>query len=297
MPTTYNYTPRDECPMCASTSQRVLGRRLDRHQGLRPTQIVGVATTIVRCGDCGLVFPNPLPLPLSVGDHYDKPPEEYWQPAYFERTFDPNVFGQELARLMPSVRDPKCLDVGAGLGHMMGAMLKAGYDIHGIEPSPTFVERAIANGIPADRLQTAEVEDAVFPDQSFDFIVLSSVLEHLAHPGQVLERVIPWLKPGGMAFVAVPAADWLMSRALNLAYRLQGLDYVTNLSPMHDPYHLSEFTLASFQRHGQRAAYRIASHRRLVCSVFLPKPFSTVAAKVMARTQTGMEIVVWLTPA
>ena len=48
-----------------------------------------------------------------------------------------------------------------------------------------------------------------------------------------------------------------MSRALNAVYRLQGLDYVTNLSPMHPPFHLYEFTAASFRRYAERNGHRI----------------------------------------
>jgi hypothetical protein len=61
---------------------------------------------------------------------------------------------------------------------------------------------------------------------------------------------VEWLAPNGQIYAEVPSARWLIGRMLNLAYRVRGIDYVTNLSPMHSPYHLYEFELKSFQRHG-----------------------------------------------
>jgi hypothetical protein len=64
----------------------VLGRRLSTSQGVRPTKRVGVATTVMRCRSCGLVFSNPLPVPNDLGDHYDIDPGDYWKPGYFDET-------------------------------------------------------------------------------------------------------------------------------------------------------------------------------------------------------------------
>jgi SAM-dependent methyltransferase len=295
---TYVYTPLDRCPMCASPSQKVLGRRLNRRQGLRPTKLGGVATTIVQCGDCGLIFANPQPLPASLGDHYDKPPETYWEPDYFAGQSDEFDYYESVMRKhMPTVANPRCLDVGAGIGYMMRTMLDRGMDAYGIEPSPAFVERAIEEGVPAERLQIASAEDAEFDEQSFDFISFGSVLEHVPDPAVALERALVWLRPGGLLFIDVPSARWLIARGLNVVYRLQGLDYVTNLSPMHNPYHLTEFTLEAFQAHGRRAGYRVAHHDYAVCNPFVPKPLDKLARWTMSRTNTGMEIMVWLTPA
>ena len=69
------------------------------------------------------------------------------------------------------------------------------------------------------------------------------MLEHLQDPAAALTRALGWLAPSGLIHVEVPSAKWLLGRLLNLATRGLGMDYVTNLSPMHPPYHLYEFTL------------------------------------------------------
>lgn len=289
MPDVYIFEPADACVMCGSTDQRPLGRRLNGHQGLRPRRVVGITTTVVRCCSCGLIYSNPRPVPQTIGQHYDRSPEEYWQPRYFE--YDEGAFrydADHFQHLWKGTHTPRALDVGAGVGNSMRALERRGFDAFGVEPSPAFRDRGIANGIDRERLQLAAVEDAEYAPNSFDFVIFSAVLEHLHDPAVALARAFGWLAPGGLILIEVPSAKWLLARLLNLANRARRLDYVTNLSPMHPPYHLYEFTLDSF------AAYKVVEHRVEVCDTFLPGVAGSVARRVMAATGTGMELVVWL---
>lgn len=102
-----------------------------------------------------------------------------------------------------------------------------------------------------------------------------------------------WLAPGGLLHIEVPSADWLTARLVNFAYRVQGLDYVANLSPMHVPYHLYEFTAESFRRHGQRAGYSVVCEKRHAAQTFLPGP-DRFWHWLMDRTSTGMQLEMWL---
>jgi SAM-dependent methyltransferase len=293
---TYTYTAVERCVMCGGSEQKVLGRRLDRHQGLRPRKRVGVTSTVVRCQDCGLIFTNPQPVPASVSDHYEKEPEEYWRPDHLPSA-DANVGIplDQFRRLHSSDgRQLLALDVGAGLGHEMLRLTAAGFDTWGLEPSAAFRERAIAGGVSADRLQLGTVESAVYDLHSFDLVSFGGVLEHVYDPAAVIEQALTWLAPGGLVFAEVPSARWLMARLLNAAYRLQGLDYVTNLSPMHDPFHLYEFTVEAFRRHGERAGYTVPEVTTLPCETFLPQRVEPFAQRVMELTGTGLQLQVWM---
>ena len=95
-------------------------------------------------------------------------------------------------------------------------------------------------------------------------------------------------------FAEVPSSRWLVSRLGNLFYRLSGSDCVANLSPMHAPYHLYEFTPRSFQLHGASVGYVVADHRHFVCHTYLPRPLSTIMATCMGLTNTGMQFCIWL---
>jgi SAM-dependent methyltransferase len=234
-------------------------------------------------------------VPESIAHHYDRPPERYWTTEYFSEGND--YFAGEVQwfrSLWTAGGKPRALDIGAGIGKAMRALERHGFDVYGLEPSQAFYERAIAGGIRADRLQQLVVEEAEYDRDAFDLVSFGAVLEHLHDPAGAIKRALGWLAPGGFIHVEVPSARWLIARVLNLVYRAQGLDYVTNLSPMHPPYHLYEFTLTSFRRHGTRAGYEVVAHQWFACQTFVPPPLDTLVTRLMETTRTGMQLQVWL---
>ena len=297
LPGYYTFKPVDRCSMCGSPSSghRVLGRRLNRKQGRNPRTERGVSTSVIRCRVCGLVYSDPQPVPMSIDDHYGVPPESYWDPSYFIVPQD--YFAREvtISRQLLGEGPKRALDIGAGLGYAMVQLDNAGYETHGLEPSAPFRDRAISKlAIDPQRLKLGTVEDADYPEASFDFINLCVVLEHIGDPGAALERALRWLKPGGVIHVEVPSADWLIVRLTNLYYRLRGTDCVGNLSPMHPPYHLHEFTVDSFREHGRKHGYTVERDAHYVCPTYLPGFLDIIARPLMAWTRTGMEVAVWL---
>ena len=84
--TKYSFKINDHCNMCGSetASHKRLGKRLNAPQGKNPLKKEGIAITIKQCTNCGLIYPQPLPIPLNIQDHYGIPPESYWKPEYFE---------------------------------------------------------------------------------------------------------------------------------------------------------------------------------------------------------------------
>ena len=295
---TYRFEPVNACVMCGSSEARVLGRRLDTHQGVRPRHRRAVATTVVRCRQCELIYCDPRPVPESITEHYDRSPEAYWNADYFNE-HDDYFAGvvDSFRRLWTGEGRPRALDVGAGIGKAMTVLERNGFDCYGLEPSQSFRDRAISRGVRAGRLQLAAIEDAEYGPDAFDLVTFGAVLEHLRDPASAIARALFWLAPGGLIHAEVPSSRWLLARLLNAAYRAQGLDYVTNLSPMHPPYHLYEFALGSFQRHGDRTGYEVVAHRLFACETFLPRPFGSLATRVMEATGTGMQLEVWLAPA
>jgi SAM-dependent methyltransferase len=288
-----------ECEMCGAPASdaRVLGRRLNARQGLRPRRASGITTTIHRCRHCGLVFANPMPLPRDMADHYAVDPSEYWADA--TTAPEPGYFEEEIAtfRRLWTGRDSAAtaLDLGAGLGKAMVKLSRHGFDAYGVEFSAPFREAAITeNGIPGDRLLLGRIEDVGFDRASFDFITFGAVLEHLPAPSSAIERALGWLRPGGLIHIEVPSANWLMARVLDRIYQLQGLDYTCHLSPLHVPFHLFEFTVQSFERHAERLGYQLAEHRHHVCDTFAPRWISPMLTRVMELSRTGLELEVWL---
>ncbi|MBL7963597.1 MAG: class I SAM-dependent methyltransferase [Flavobacteriales bacterium] len=294
----YTFRRITHCNMCGTPVEenRVLGRRLNRPHGRHPRRVIGIATTVVRCRSCGLVYTDPQPVPFDIQDHYGVPPESYWKEDYFQ--MPEGYFGGEVRRARALLGDRpglRALDVGAGIGKAMIALELGGFETHGFEPSKPFHERAITRmGIRPERLKQAMIEEVEYEPASFDFVTFGVVLEHVYDPSAAIVKAMGWLRKGGVMHIEVPSSRWLINRFANLYYRLRGTDLVANTSPMHEPYHLYEFDLESFRRHAARHGYSIAFHEQYVCKTFLPSVFDAILKPVMRLTGTGMQLCVWL---
>jgi SAM-dependent methyltransferase len=294
----YNFINFDTCNMCGAPASRhkVMGLRLNKSQGFSPLKKTGISVSVVKCRDCGLIFSNPMPVPMDIQDHYGIPPEQYWKPEYFEvnKEYFSSVI-DELKEQFGMKPGAKTLDIGAGLGKAMIAMQNAGFDAYGLEPSEPFYKRAIEKmGISPDKMQLNTLENASYPQNHFDFIYFGAVLEHLHNPSESILKAMQWLKPGGIIKIAVPSSSWLTAKIINTVYRMKFSPYVCNISPMHEPFHLFEFTLKSFQKHAKLHNYKVVKHEYEVCSTFMPKILNPILVPLMKFTNTGMQVCVWL---
>ena len=298
----YKFRYLDVCNMCGShtDNHRVLGRRLNTRQGLRPQKKVAIATTVLRCAQCGLIYAQPMPVPMSVQQHYGTLPESYWNKRYF--TLDANYLNGQLKQFESlygrTIRGANltALDVGAGIGKAMRALSSAGFDAYGVEPSEQFHKRAIDKmEVSERRLKLTTIEEANFEEASFDFINMAAVVEHLYDPSAVIQKAVRWLRPGGLIHIEVPCSDYLMSTLARQFYRWTGSDYVTNICPMHAPYHLFEFTRQSFMLHANLHHYRIAHYQYYVCESYMPRLIKPLFNLVMKLSNTGMQLAIWLT--
>lgn len=271
----------------------IAGRCLNQAQGLHPKTRIGVSTTVMKCRRCGLLYSNPLPIPENISDHYGVPPESYWTPEYFE--VPPDHFIYQLQRMRTLAPHAKTfLDIGAGVGKSMRSAEREGLEAYGIEPSEPFYQRAIdGGGISPDRIVNVSVEDADLP-RKFDLISFCAVLEHLYDPAASIAHAMKWLNPGGVIHVEVPDAGYLLSRIFNLYFWLGRTDFVVNISPMHAPFHLYEFTRKSFELNGERTGYSVACVERYASSMNIAPRLSKVLEPVMKATETGDVIIVYL---
>lgn len=103
----------------------------------------------------------------------------------------------------------RVLDAGCGRGRNLLYLLRAGFEVHGVDRDPAAVEAArrlaaeAVPGLPADRFRVAPVERTAFPDAWFDAVLSSAVL-HFARDPEHWEAMLAeaWrvLRPGGLFF-------------------------------------------------------------------------------------------------
>ena len=295
----YSFLDIPSCNFCGAdkSSFKLLGKRLDQAHGKNPKKLKGKSTNIQKCRNCELIFSNPLPIPKNFDDHYGVDPKAYWPDSYFQ--FDESYFNIELIELK-SILDYeshtcRALDIGVGIGKCMLAMENKSIESWGIEPSPTFFKMAIEKmNISPDRIKNIGIDEAEYEESFFDFITFGAVLEHLTNPSESINHAMKWLKKGGVMHIEVPNSNWFVSRMGNFYHSIFNPGFASNLSPMHPPYHLYEFSHKTFQVHGEKNGYQVAKHSYHVCTTYLPKILDTVAVPYMEATNSGMQLVIWL---
>lgn len=93
-----------------------------------------------------------------------------------------------------------------------------------------------------------------WPEQSFDALILSEVLEHLRDPWRVLERLRPLVRPGGRVYASTPnvAHREIIVMLIRGRWELQSYGAL-------DATHLRWFTPASLRQAFEDAGYVVDS--------------------------------------
>ena len=104
-----------------------------------------------------------------------------------------------IAELIP--KNVMVLDVGCGDGSLMDLLIKEkNIEARGLEIKEEYVKKCIYKGLSVIE-GNAETELLQFPDQSFDYVVLSQTLQAFYNPEKVLKEL---LRVGKSAIVSIP---------------------------------------------------------------------------------------------
>lgn len=120
----------------------------------------------------------------------------------------------------------RVLDVGCGDGALMAALRdRANVDARGLEIDAANVAAAVSRGLSVVQ-GDADTDLADYPDQSFDYAILSQTLQTTMRPHVVLDHL---LRIGNRAFVSFPNfAHWRVRMSLMWGGRMP----VTRLLPL-----------------------------------------------------------------
>ena len=228
---------------------------------------------------CGLVWLDPTPLEEDIGKAYESyythqgrpAPPDTWLRRVYPRLRDAYLarrysYGEKMALwkrlfglllyLHPGRRADtdfsvmyllarpggRLLEVGCGSGRMLRLMKDHGWEVEGVDFDPAAVENARSKGLDV-RLGT--LEDQNYPDDHFDAVTMSHLVEHVPDPLQLLLESYRILKPGGRMVVVTPNNE-------SLGHKMFGRDW-RGLEP---PRHLHVFNLASLRQLTSRAGFR-----------------------------------------
>jgi len=206
------------CFICGSPNRIILYKNLhDRWFGTLGQW------TLKRCANCGLAYLDPRPTAESVGKTYANYYTHQTQlnavqtnsllrkkslkvlfrciyhllniPVYrMQRKLDE----MHLGRVLPG----RLLDIGCGDGRFLKRMHDLGWTVQGVEVDPLSAKFAAETfGL---SVHAGTVESAMFPDNYFDAVTMSHVIEHVYDPIALLSECRRILRPAGLLVVATP---------------------------------------------------------------------------------------------
>ena len=103
------------------------------------------------------------------------------------------------------------LDCGCGRGFYLKMLRHLGTArLFGVDLELPYLRKARRNTarLPSVLVGNASIYDLPFPDATFDAVILSEILEHVDRDVDALREIRRVLKPGGLALITVPHADY-----------------------------------------------------------------------------------------
>jgi SAM-dependent methyltransferase len=228
-------TQPGRCPLCGDDRGRFLFRGRDYRFG-HPQRFA-----VKKCEPCDLVYLSPRPTAEGLLALYaqtyvepDRPPPDpfRWMCGSILQSVWARCSGSVWYDTIPA--RGRVLDVGCLRGDGMMVLKKRGLDVQGLEPSPPAAEAAREKGL---RVTCGDLQTARLAEGSFDTVLMSQVLEHVADPVADLTEARRILRPEGLIWIACPNLDSLSRRIFGRFW-----------AGFHIPYHLYSFTPSSLRK-------------------------------------------------
>ena len=212
----------ENCPVCNSNEKKLLGHPLMKNEIFGPFESILKKVEISKCLKCNLLFLSPI---VHYSDEFLKNlyPLQYLgndQDKDFKNMKDKqNIFKKAIKLYNENPKGKKLLDIGCGMGEFLKISSDYGMDPLGIDLNRTTTDYITSNyGYKTlNKLITQET----FEENSFDFIVLSHVIEHVQDPNKLIKIIYKILKPGGIFIMATPNADSFISCIYNFGKKLK----------------------------------------------------------------------------
>jgi len=180
------------------------------------------AFSYVRCSSCSLVQVNPQPVAAEVKRRYG---ENY---LAYELANEENFLNLELLALADTgfdeLKTGSILDIGCATGCLLAVLRDKGWKTTGVEISVPQAEY----GRKTRNLDISHLslEENRFPNQHFDVVHASHLIEHLNDPPSLVREVHRVLKPHGRFFVTTPNIAGFQARLFRNRWRSAIFDHL-----------------------------------------------------------------------
>ena len=184
---------------------------------------------MLACRRCQTLFTSALPDAERAEDY-----DSYYSEANLTV---PDFINQRLDEIVKEFaayrQNGRFLDVGFGSGILLEAARRANWQTSGVEVAESAVEQARRMGFD---VFCGTLQSAGYPDNYFDVITASEVLEHVPDPEVVLREIARVLRAGGLLWLTTPHVRGVSAHLLGLKWSI--------VSP---PEHLQLFSVSGLR--------------------------------------------------
>lgn len=221
------------CPGCGGQDQVCLGDLYDDRYGY-PGRFV-----LRECRSCGHKSLDVSFSPDQLSSLYSKfyPRAslniEKFAPCPDVRGFSSWLNGDFSSAFRWVPRNVRLLDIGCGFGNTLAYHQARGCEVWGVEVDENIRRVAEKYGF---NVHVGLFDPSNYEANTFDYVTLDQVIEHVTSPLETLRGIATVMKPGGIAILSTPnEAGW--------GAKVFGRRWIN----WHAPYHLQFFTLNSMR--------------------------------------------------
>ena len=151
----------------------------------------------------------------------------------------------------------RALDFGCGNGAMANWLSSKGFDVVGIDPSPSGIAQA-SLAYPEIAFHRAGSDDDLAGLGAFDLVICIEVIEHCYDPRSVVKQIHRRLKPGGLAILSTPYHGYLKNIALAISGKMD-----QHFTVLWDGGHIKFFSIATLSALLAEAGFESCDFRRV----------------------------------
>jgi len=190
----------NECPVCGRPDARLYFVRKDMR--------------VMRCPGCSMMFQSDDSQAVKNTALINSIYGEYLKDGASHNLLNERRLAR-MRKLSGGLSGRKILEIGTGPGVLAAGLVRAGAEYHGVEPS------ALCFSHMEDRhpelkglVSNTHYRPDMFPPESFDMLVMTDTLEHIAGPLEFLKSVLPAVKSGGLVYLEVPSETFIRPKGL-----------------------------------------------------------------------------------
>lgn len=145
---------------------------------------------------------------FDYSNYYDE--ENLNVPEFVTETYK-TVIGS----LEPFRKTGRFLDVGCGAGTLLKVADEMGWDVEGVDVSDPATAHLSDLGFKAHK---GTLQDVDFPDDYFDVVTCTEVIEHVDQPRELVSEIARVLRPKGAVWMTTPNSNGISAKLLGLKW-------------------------------------------------------------------------------